>query len=68
MKVADLTAEELRDLIGEVVGEKLRELFFDPDSGLELREEIQERLNASLASEERIPLNEVKRRLGLNDI
>ena len=68
MKAADLTTDELRGLIAEVVEEKLKELFLDPDSGLELREEVEERLVASLASKERIPLDEVKRRLGLFDL
>ncbi len=68
MKVADLTVEELKNLIREVVDEKFRELIFDPDYGLELREEVEERLIASLASKERIPLDEVKRRLGLSEL
>ena len=48
------------------MGEKFRELLFDPDNGLELREEVEQRLKASLASQERIPLEEVKRRVGLS--
>lgn len=68
MKVADLTSEELRDIIREVVEEKLRELFLDPDFGLELRGEIEDRLGESFASKERISLIDVKRRLGLSEL
>ena len=68
MKVTDLTIEEIRDFITEVVDEKLRELLADPDSGLELREEIEERLATSLASKERVLLAEVKKRIGLSEL
>ena len=67
MKVTDLTIEEMRDFIREVVDEKLRELLADPDSG-ELREEIEERLATSLASKERVPLAEVKKRIRLSKL
>jgi hypothetical protein len=65
MKVTDLTIEELKKLIWDVLDEKFRELFFDPDNGLELREEVEQRLKASLSSKERVPFEEVKKRLGL---
>ena len=66
MKVADLTVEELRALIKEAVQEELREILADPDKGLELRPEFVERLQNSLASTERIPFDEVKKRLDLH--
>ncbi len=62
MRVSDLTIEELRRIIKEIIDEKLRELLFDPDKGLELKEEIEQRLRASLLSTERIPFEEVKKR------
>lgn len=62
MKVADLTKEEFKMLIGEVIEEKLRKLL-DPDFGLELREDFIEKLESSIASKERIPFEEVKARL-----
>ena len=65
MKVTDLTIEELKKLIREAVDEKFKEILFDPDNGLELRDEVEQRLNASLASKERITFEEVKKRLGL---
>jgi len=65
MRVADLTIEELRRIIKEIMDEKFKELLFDPDEGLELKEEIEQRLRASLLSTERIPFEEVKKRAGL---
>ncbi len=68
MKIADLTPEELKSILREVMEEKFKGFLFDPDYGLELRERIEERLIDSLASKERIPLEEVKKRLGLSEI
>ena len=69
MKVKDLTTDDLRVLIAEVVEEKLKELLGDPDWGLELRPEVAERLRRSLAAMERgekgRPMEEVARRLGI---
>ena len=65
MKVADLTVDELQALIRKVVQEELQEIVADPDKGLALTDEIQARLQSSLAASERIPFEEVKRRLGL---
>jgi hypothetical protein len=65
MKVADLTIDELKTLIREAVSEQFKEMLFDPDNGLELKDEVEQRLRASLASKERIPLDKVRERLGL---
>lgn len=65
MKVADLTVEELRELISTVVHEELRVLMADPDKDLELTDEIQTRLQSSLASSDRISFEEVQTRLQL---
>jgi hypothetical protein len=65
MKVTDLTIDELKKLITEAVDEKFKEILFDPDNGLELRDEVEQRLKASLASKERIPFDDIKKRLGL---
>ncbi len=65
MKVADLSTDELKKLIGEVVEEKIRELI-DPDYGLEMREDFIKALETSMASRERIPFDDVKKRLGLS--
>jgi hypothetical protein len=64
MRIDDMTIEEFKTLIGEVVEEKLKTLLFDPDHGLELKEEIEVRLKASLDSKERFSLEEVKDRIG----
>jgi hypothetical protein len=68
LKISDLTPEKFKGILREVLEEKFKEFFFDPDYGLELREEIEKRLNTSVASEERISLEEVKERLGLSEI
>jgi len=65
MKVADLTIDELKKLIREAVDEQFKEILFDPDNGLELKDEMEQRLRASLASKERISFEEVKKRVGL---
>jgi hypothetical protein len=65
MKVADLSKEEFTALIGKVIEEKFRELF-DPDYGLELRDDFIKDIETSIASKERIPFDEIKKRLGLN--
>jgi len=70
MKIAELTVEELKALIDETVEAKLEELMGDPDYGLELREEVKERLRDSLAAVERgekpVSMEEVAVRLGLD--
>jgi len=68
--VKDLSVEELRAVIGEVVEEKLREVFSDPDAGLALRPEIRERLRTDLEEPQEqgqnIPAAELARRRGLD--
>ena len=67
--VADLTVDELKSLIREVVTQTILELFGDPDEGLELREDIEERLRHSLAAteagSETTPAQEVTTKLGI---
>jgi hypothetical protein len=65
VKVADLTIDELKKLIREAVGEQFKEILLDPDNGLELKDEVEQRLRASIESKERIPFEEVKKRLKL---
>jgi len=68
--VNELTIDELKALIEEVVEEKLQEMLRDPDEGLSLRPEVEERLVKSLnqAKESRraVSAQEVARDLGLN--
>ena len=65
MKVSDLSIDEFKELIGKIIEEKIRELV-DPDYGLELREDFVHALENSIASKERIPFEDVKKRLGLS--
>lgn len=65
MKVADLTTDELKELISKTIEEKFKELI-DPDFGLELREDFVQALEKSIASKERKSFNDVKKKLGLN--
>jgi len=65
MKVSDLTIDEFKKLIGEAVDEKFREFLFDPDDGLELRDEVEQRLKASLTSKEKFSFEEVKTMKGV---
>ena len=67
--VKDLSIEQLKALIGEVVEEKFREILTDPDVGLALRPEIRERLLRDLEEPQRegenTPAAELAHRRGL---
>ena len=69
MKVKELSVEQLKALIQEAVEEKLQEVLGDPDQGLELKEDIKERLRHSLAAGESggegIPIGQVAKEVGL---
>lgn len=42
--IAEMTGEELRELVGAAVEQKIVELLGDPDAGLVLRENVRKRL------------------------
>jgi hypothetical protein len=67
--VGQLTTDELKEIIGSVLEEKLKELLGDPDDGFQLRSQIQERLlsqqQAVVEGERGEDLNEITARLGL---
>jgi len=67
--VAQMTREELREMIATIIEEKLLELLGDPDEGLPIRKTVRERLlrqKEAVANGERgEPFEEVVRRLGL---
>ncbi len=69
-KVADMTTDELREMIESSVERKLVELLANPDAGLELRPEIVESLQrqeTEYAQGRRgKPLEDVAKRLGLD--
>jgi hypothetical protein len=52
VKVAELTVDELTQVVQAAVEQKLIEILGDPDEGLELREEIKARLRRSLEAEQ----------------
>jgi len=68
-KVAEMTADELKEIIEAVVEQKLLELLGDPDEGMALRKSVRERLlrqKRSVAKGERgVSLEEIVHKLGL---
>ena len=68
-KVADLTVDEFRELVHEVVIQTLSEMIDDPDERLELRGDFAEELKQSLsnveADDKTVPAQKVAERLGL---
>ncbi len=67
--VGEMTKEELRQMIGAVIEEKLKEAVGDPDEGLAIRDSLRRRLlrqKKSVSRGERgESLEGVVRRLGL---
>ncbi len=65
MKVADLTVDELQALIRQTVEDVLAEWL--DESQLLVRDELAQRIRASIASGDRgTPIEEAARRLGLD--
>jgi len=64
-----MTIDQLKGLIRETVEEKLEEMLGDPDWGLELKDEVHERLKRSLEETERgvsgIAVDDVVKKTGL---
>ena len=67
--VSRMSAENLRELIEDVVERELLEIVADPDRGLALRPEVRKRLLASLEAQRKgkkgTPASQVVRKLGL---
>jgi len=67
--VAQMSRDELKEIIAVTVEQKLLELLGDPDEGLEIRKSVRERLvrqkKAVTAGERGEPFEDVVRRLGL---
>ncbi len=62
-KISELTVSDLKTLIRDVFVE-----LIDPDNGLELRPEVEQELRESMKQKDKgqgLPLEEVKKRLGL---
>ena len=68
--VAHMTRDELQDLIGVVVEQKLVELLGDPDEGLPLKKTLHDRLVRQMAAvaggERGERLEDVTREIGLD--
>ncbi|MEW5856993.1 MAG: hypothetical protein AB1861_06380 [Cyanobacteriota bacterium] len=69
MQVKEMTVEQLRDLIRHTVEQCLEEYFGDFDAGLEVKEEVKQKLLDSLkhkhAGESSIQAGEVNKKLGI---
>ena len=69
LKVSDLTVQEFKELVREIVIQTLLEILGDPDEGLELRDDFAAELQGSLArgkaGGKTTPVQEVAKRLGL---
>lgn len=67
--VAQMTRDELREMIETTVEQKLLELLGDPDEGLPIRKAVRDRLlrqkQVVAGGERGEPLEDVIRRLGL---
>lgn len=67
--VGDMTPGELKTMIEAIIEEKLAEMLGDPDQGLDLREDLRERLlrqkQAVAAGERGEAVDDVARRLGV---
>jgi hypothetical protein len=67
--VAQMTKEELEEMIGTVVEQKLLELLGDPDEGLPMRQSLRKRLlgqrQAVTRGRRGQPLDKVARKAGL---
>ncbi len=68
--VADLTVDQFKDLMREVVVQTLTEVFDDSDKGLELCDDIKIKIQRSLAAVKKtggeiIPAEKVAAKLGL---
>jgi hypothetical protein len=67
--VAQMTKEELREIIEMSIEQKLLEILGDPDEGLGIRTAVRDRLlrqkKAVAAGERGEPFEDVVRRLGL---
>ena len=68
-RVAQMTKDELREMIEATIEQKLAELLGDPDEGLPIRKRVHDRLlrqkQAVAAGERGQPFRDVVRRTGL---
>jgi hypothetical protein len=65
MDLSQLTIDQLKELVGGMVDDRLRELLGDPDLGLTLGADLHASLKESLLSRERVSGEDVADKLGL---
>ena len=67
--VAEMSKDELREMIETLIEQKLVEILGDPDEGLEIREAVRDRLlrqkKAIIAGERGQPFEEVVQQPGM---
>jgi len=67
--VADMTPQEFKTMIGDLIDQKLADILGDPDDGLVMREAYRDRLirqkKAVAKGERGKPFDAVKKRLGI---
>lgn len=68
--VADMTREELKDMLEMLIEQKLVEMLGDPDEGLEIKKSVRERLinqrKRVAAGDRGQPIEDVARELDLS--
>jgi predicted house-cleaning noncanonical NTP pyrophosphatase (MazG superfamily) len=66
VKVKELSVEQLKTLIEDTVEERLQEYLGDPDEGLEVRQEVINKIKAQkTANKPKISLEQVAKRHGI---
>ena len=67
-KLSDLTIDDLKQLIKDLIAESIIEIIGDPDANLEIHEDVKNRLQRSLrdlATMQTTPAQAVASKLGL---
>jgi hypothetical protein len=69
MKIKELTIEQFKTLIEDIIEAKMEEILGDPDEGLELTDEAKIKIEESLAAYKRgdkgTPLEKVAEEMGI---
>ncbi len=66
MDRSQLSQEQFKELVRDIVDDRLRELLGDPDLGLQLGDGLRARLKESLAGKERLSGKDIAAQLGLH--
>jgi hypothetical protein len=69
-KISDLTVDEFRNLVRDIVRETLYEMLSDPDEGLDLQDGLEDALRRSIKAvsegEPTYNANEAAKKLGID--